>query len=192
MSPFGYVHFDVTRHYAEDGLFSVHNNEFQRDPLFRDAYARGVRASRGIDPGFAWRVHVALWAAATALRVPGDFVECGVNAGFLSSAIMHRLSWSDVPRTFYLIDTFSGPVFEHFSDRELQLGRAALAQELLAAGAYVTDLERVRANFAEWPNTMLVQGVIPDILPNLPLKTIAFLHIDLNCAHPECAALEHF
>jgi hypothetical protein len=37
------------------------------------------------------RVHVGQWAAACAAKLDGDFVECGVNRGFLSSSIMaHR------------------------------------------------------------------------------------------------------
>jgi Methyltransferase domain len=188
----GFVRFDVRRDYAQDGLFTVHNDDFRRDPLFRAAYTRGVEASRGVDPEFDWRVHVALWAAAAALRVPGDFVECGVNAGFLSSAIMRRLNWATLPRRFFLIDTFSGPVFEQFSDEEVRMGKAGLARKLLSQGAYVTDLDRARTNFAEWANTVVVQGAVPDILPSLSIDQVAFLHVDMNCAYPERAALEHF
>ena len=192
MSRIGYVRFDAARHYAQDGLFTVHSEEFRRDPQFRAAYARGIKASWGVDPAFEWRAHVALWAAATALRTPGDFVECGVNAGFLSSAIMHRLNWASVPRRFYLIDTFSGPVIVQFSPEELKLGKADLSKELLSRGAYVTDLDRVQANFAEWPNAVVVQGPVPEVLVTLEIPHVAFLHIDLNCAYPECAALTHF
>lgn len=97
-------------HYARDGLFTVHNQSFRGDPIFGQAYTRGVKASDGVDPEMEWRVHVALWAGGIAVRVPGDFVECGVNAGFVSSAIMQRLDWGRVAKRFYLIDTFNGPV----------------------------------------------------------------------------------
>jgi hypothetical protein len=86
--------------YAQDGLFTFNNSHFVRDPAFQAAYRRGVQASRGVDPKMEWRVHIALWAARRALQVPGDFVECGVNAGFLSSAIMHHLTWQGVAKTF--------------------------------------------------------------------------------------------
>jgi hypothetical protein len=178
--------------YVQDGLCTVHPAQFQRDPAFRAAYNRGVQASRGMDPQFEWRVHTALWAAQTALRVPGDFVECGVNAGFISSAIMQRLNWNAVARRFYLIDTFAGPVLSQFSPEEVLKERLSIAEDALQAGAYVTDLERIRANFAEWPNALPVQGVIPDVLPSLGIETVAFLHIDMNCALPERAALEFF
>ena len=179
-------------HYARDGLFTVHNQSFRSDPVFAQAYARGVQASDGVDPEMEWRVHVALWAAVNAARVPGDFVECGVNAGFVSSAIMQRLDWGRVPKRFYLIDTFDGPVVTQFSAKEVGLGRLQLAEAAIKQGAYVTDLDRVRANYAEWPNLEVVQGVVPAVLPGLGIEKVAFLHLDMNCAYPERAALEHF
>src|ERR1700722_18401497 len=81
-------------------------------------------------------------SGATSLHVPGDFVECGVNAGFISSAIMRHLSWNALDRRFHLIDTFSGPVFDQYSPEEVARGRRSIARDALAAGSYVTDLAR--------------------------------------------------
>jgi hypothetical protein len=86
--------------YAQDGMFTIHNSDFQRDPNFVRAYARGLTAANQMDYNWHWRVHVALWAARAAARLPGDFVECGVNRGFLSSAIMEDLNWNALDRTF--------------------------------------------------------------------------------------------
>ncbi|MFO1082638.1 MAG: hypothetical protein U1E23_18685 [Reyranellaceae bacterium] len=60
------------------------------DEVFKQAYARGVQAA-GRDYRWQWRVHIGLWAARHAAHPPGDFVECGVNRGFLSSSIMQML-----------------------------------------------------------------------------------------------------
>jgi hypothetical protein len=190
----GYVVFNTRspRGYAQDGLFTMHSDHFRRDKAFRAAYERGVKAGQGLDPAMEWRVHVALWAASTASRAAGDFVECGVNAGFVSSAIMESLDWRNSGKKFYLIDTFSGPVLSQYSPREIASGRDVVAKSALAAGAYVTDLERVRANFAEWPNAIVVQGTVPDVLDTLRFGQVAFLHLDMNCALPERAALEFF
>ena len=84
--------------YAHDGLATIHNDHFRQLPGFRAAYGRGVEAGHGVDPAFEWRVHVALWAAKASLRAAGDFIECGVNAGVISSAIMHRLGWGHLDR----------------------------------------------------------------------------------------------
>lgn len=184
--------FRLRGRYSQDGLVTVHSDHFRTDPAFREAYGRGLLASSGVDPGFEWRVHVALWAARTALRVHGDFVECGVNAGFISSAIMQKLRWNTVSRRFYLIDTFAGPVLEQYSQQEIQHGRLTLAKKALEAGAYVTDMDRVRTNFAEWGNAILVQGSVPEVLAQTDIKLVAFVHIDMNCALPERAAFDFF
>ena len=188
----GYAVFRTRNRYLEDGLFTIHNDHFRRDPAFQEAYIRGLKASNSVDPAFEWRVHVALWAAAASLHVPGDFVECGVNAGFISSAIMRHLRWNTVDRRFYLIDTFSGPVLDQYSPEEIARGRLSIAEQALAAGSYVTDLARVRANYSEWPSAVIVQGAIPEVLPALDIGAVAFLHIDMNCAYPERMALEFF
>jgi hypothetical protein len=188
----GYTVFNTRNRYARDGLFTLHSDHFRHDPAFQAAYARGVQASHGFDPKMEWRTHVALWAASTALRAAGDFVECGVNAGFVSSAIMQSLDWRGVPRNFYLIDTFTGPVLSQYSPVEIERGRIDTARSALAAGAYVTSLDRVRANFSEWPGAVVVQGTVPDVLHSLDFERVAFLHLDMNCALPERAALEYF
>lgn len=190
----GYVVFNTRspHGYARDGLFTMHRAPFLREGAFRQAYARGVKASHGVDPKMEWRTHIALWAASMALRAEGDFVECGVNAGFVSSAVMHALGWNRAGRRFFLIDTFSGPVLSQYSAVEIERGRVETAKAALAAGAYVTDLARVRANFAEWPSALVVPGAVPDVLGTLDFGPVAFLHLDMNCALPERSALEFF
>jgi hypothetical protein len=137
-------------------------------------------------------LHVALWVASSALCVPGDFIECGVNKGFISSAIMQALNWEAVPKRFYLVDTFAGPVISQFSAGEIQNGSRQAAEDRMDAGAYETNIASVRANFAEWPNAILVPGQVPDILPQVNCQRVAFLHVDMNCAYPERQAIAHF
>ena len=126
------------------------------------------------------------------LSVWPDVAECGVNAGFISSAIMQRLDWRNIQKRFYLVDTFSGPVLTQYSQEEIAAGRVNFAEDAIARGAYVTDLERVRANYSEWPNVEILQGVVPEALGNLAVEKVAFLHLDMNCAYPERAALQYF
>ena len=104
---------------------------------------------------------------------------------------MRRLDWKTVDRCFYLIDTFAGPVREQFSAGEIVSG-LKVAERAIAAGAYVTDLDRVRANYSEWPNIKIIQGAVPGVLRTLRMERVAFLHLDMNCAYPEREALEHF
>lgn len=188
----GYELFNTRQYYSHDGLFTSNNDQFRHGSAFKAAYARGVAASCGVDPHIEWRVHVALWAAAAAVRLPGDFVECGVNAGFTSSAIMHGLNWRTVDKRFYLIDTFTGPVLAQYSREEIDQGVVTIVKDAISAGAYVTDFDRIHANYSEWPGAELVKGVVPDVLGTLHIGNVAFLHIDMNCAHAERTALEFF
>ena len=179
--------------YAQDGLVSVHNHDFMGDPVFRRAYARGMKALAGHDDyRWHWRIHVGLWAASTAKRIDGDFVECGVNRGFLSSAIMQHLDWDTLGRTFWLLDTFAGLDERFVSQRERHAGAMERNREELASGFYVSGPQSVVDNFSEWQRVRIIVGAIPETLPQVTAQRIAYLHLDMNCAPPEVAAIEHF
>ena len=184
--------FDSRRFYGRDGLFTYHNDRFRHKAPFTAAYQRAIDASAGFDPQFEWRIHIALWAARLALRVPGDFVECGVNAGFVSSALMKSLNWNSLGRSFYLVDTFAGPPLDQYSPDEIATGARTKAEQAIASGGYVTDLDRIRSNFAEWPTARVTPGRVPDVLGAVAATQVAFLHVDMNSAAPEQATLEHF
>jgi hypothetical protein len=170
--------------FDSDGLITIHNHDFLSDPEFKRAYQRGVAAAG--DYRWYWRVHVGLWAAATAARLEGDFVECGVNRGFLSSAIMEYLDWAQTGKTFYLLDTFGGLDEQQVGDASEKLRN----EKHLDQGFYVTDLESVKANFAEWSNVRIIQGAVPRTLQQIEAAAIAYLHLDMNAAAPEVAAFE--
>ncbi len=179
--------------YAQDGLISVHSHAFMQDPAFVRAYARGVKAIGGNDSyRWHWRVHIGLWTAGMASRLDGDFVECGVNMGFLSSAVMEYLDWNSLDRDFYLLDTFTGLDERFVSESERTAGAAQKNAENLRRGFYVQRADRVRANFAEWPRARIVEGAIPETLEQVSVSQIAYLHLDMNCAPPEVAALTYF
>jgi hypothetical protein len=179
--------------YAQDGLISVHNHDFMRDPRFERAYARGVKALGGKDRYvWHWRAQIGLWVADTASRLEGDFVECGVNYGFLSSAIMEMLDWNSRQKTFYLLDTFTGLDPRFVTSKEASGDALVKNREHLEDGFYVSGVESVRHNFAEWRNARIIQGTVPETLAEVDSARIAYLHLDMNCAPPEIAAAEHF
>lgn len=175
--------------YDFDGLLSIHNHDFMNDEEFLAAYSRGTQAT-GRDYEWYWRVHIGLWAARSAVRVEGDFVECGVNLGFMSSAIMHHLKWGGDGRMFYLLDTFSGFDERFVSAKEREAGILEKNNKDWGAGFYTDNVARVRENFSEWTNVKIVVGSIPETLCEISSEKIAFLHIDLNCSPPEVGAME--
>jgi hypothetical protein len=179
--------------YATDGLISVHSHAFMQDAAFNQAYARGVRAVGGTDSyQWHWRIHIGLWAAKVASHLQGDFVECGVNKGFLSSAIMDYLDWNSLDRDFYLLDTFSGLDERFVSDGEQKSGTLRRNAEKLRSGFYVTGAADVRANFSQWPRAHIIEGSVPETLDQVAACNVAYLHLDMNCAPPEVAALTYF
>ena len=177
--------------YDQDGLRSIHNHEFVDDPAFRKAYERGVSAA-GDDYRWHWRVHVGLWVAACAARLKGDFVECGVNRGFLSSAIMDYLDWDSLGKHFYLLDTFRGLDERFVSSADRASGAVEKNRKSVESGFYVQGIEEVRANFSQWKNVSLIEGSIPGTLPQVHAEKIAYLHLDMNCSPPEVAAIQFF
>ncbi len=177
--------------YKHDGLYSIHNHDFMISSDFLTPYKRGIEAA-GQDYQWYWRVHMGLWAARSSFRVAGDFVECGVNRGFLSSAIMKALDWDASGRTFYLLDTFAGLDDRFVSETEKVAGVLDRNARDINSGFYTKNLQEVINNFSEWKNIAIVAGTIPETLDKVTSEKIAFLHIDLNCALPEVAALECF
>jgi hypothetical protein len=179
--------------YANDGLVSFHRRAFLEDPDFQRAYQRGAKALGPQDwYQWEWRVHIALWVAQNASRLDGDFVECGVSYGFLSSAVMEYLDWDRLGKTFYLLDTFAGIDPRYITDVEREEGALKRSAASLRTGIYVNSVDSVRANFAEWKNLRIIVGPVPETLEQVDARAIAYLHIDMNCAPPEVAALRFF
>ncbi|MDR2186694.1 MAG: TylF/MycF family methyltransferase [Azonexus sp.] len=180
----------VERPYQHDNLVSRHNHDFMSDPRFIKAYARGVKAT-GADYQWYWRVHIGLWAARTAAKHQGDFVECGVNYGFLSSAIMEDLDWNNTGRKFYLLDTYAGIDDRYLSAHEKIAGVSDRSRQSIENGFYTTNIDAVKNNFSEWPGAVIVQGAVPDTLVEINSTEITYLHLDMNCVLPEVAALDY-
>jgi hypothetical protein len=176
--------------YNQDGLISIHNHDFMFDPAFITVYQRGVQAA-GQDYSWHWRVHIGLWAAFSASKLDGDFVECGVNRGFMSSAIMKFLDWDSLNKNFYLLDTFCGLDPRYVSEVEVKAGALKKNQEHLETAFYVSNVESVKSNFSEWKNVRIIKGPIPETLGQVDAQYVAFLHMDLNCSPPEVAALAY-
>ena len=180
--------------YNADNL-CVHNKgaNFLQDERFRAAYNRGMFSGhkigrrKGTDLHIEWRIHTLLWAAGQAVKLGGDFVECGVNTGIFSLAICEYLKFNTLDKHFYLFDTFAGIPKEQVNETERNLGRMSRLNNL-----YEECFEVAKRNFAEFPRAVLVQGRVPDTLTKAPISEVCFLSIDMNIVEPEIAAIEYF
>lgn len=182
--------------YAFDSLAVWHKSvDFMQDPRFIAAYQRGMDSGHHIarpvgsreDIHIEWRVHVILWAAQHAVKLEGDFVECGVNTGMFSLAICDYLDFARVPKRFYLFDTYRGLPEEQVSVEEEVLGTIEHH-----AHSYSECYDLAQRNFAPYPNAILVRGKVPDTLPGAGIGRVCYLSIDMNIVAPEVAAIEYF
>ena len=132
-----------------------------------------------------WNLQTVLSAAKQTLQVEGDFVELGVYRGHTTACLADYLEFQTRPKTWFLYDTFDG-----IPDDQLDEGWAEKNQSAYR-GANTATFEEVSGRFSAFPNIQVIQGRVPEILaePTTPDK-IAFLHMDLNNATAEVAALD--
>lgn len=183
---FGYLYnsyrniFSAT--YNEDGLRAYKNVGFMKEPDFTNAYAVGLKQDNILKVP-KWRAHVGFWAGHHAVQLNGDFVECGVNKGFLSAAIMDYINFNAFPdKKFYLFDTFEGVPRERVPNGE----KAAFWTKYNDCYDFVVE------SFSSYQNVEIVRGIIPDSLSLVDIERVAYISIDMNYSVPERAALEHF
>lgn len=189
--------------YSADSLHVVGKNlDFLADPRFIQAYQRGMSSGHKIgrpkgstlDIHVEWRVYTCCWAASQASRLPGDFVECGVNTGICSLAICEYLNLAqpttpettNKDRMFWLFDTFEGIPEDQMTNEEK-------AHSLRQNEKFYEDCwDLACRNFAPYPNTRLVRGRVPESLHTVSIERVAYLSIDMNIVEPEIAAIEFF
>jgi hypothetical protein len=149
--------------YNEDGLATQNRADFQRDKDFIKAYETALKYNAAAQYQMKWRAHTCCWAAMNAIKLGGDFVECGVSRGFLSRVVLEH---AKPTARFYLLDAWDNRM------------------------GYSDEYETVKASFADFKNVELIRGEIPGTLDMIKSKKIAYLSIDLNTAKAETETLE--
>ncbi len=173
--------------YATDDLYTFHNADFMKDPLFIESYelAKKVDAKHCLRKNdIPWRMHVLYWAGNYVKNIPGDFVDCGVNTGFCARSLMHYISFEKLDKKYFLLDTFGGLDPKYSTEKELEIHKTM---------HYDTqDLhETVKKTFAGF-NAEIIKGTVPETLPLVKTDALCFLHLDMNAALPEVSALDYF
>lgn len=161
-------------YYAADNLIVfARNNSMLDDAAFFQAWERNAESDS--DKAIIWRRYVLACAAYHCVQLDGDFVECGAYTGAGVKTVMDYLGGVDFPKTFWAYDAFEhDETMEHHSmpDHSPQL------------------LDRVKQKFDGYDQVRIVPGLIPGSFDgNLP-ERVAYLHIDMNQATAEIAALE--
>jgi hypothetical protein len=177
--------------YNADGMATFHNSEFLRDPRFVRAYRFGMRttATHRLDLHIEWRAWIAIWAAEQALRVSGDFVECGVNTGILAGTIADWTGFGGrTDRAMWLVDTYDGLPEDQIDANERAIGLQAYNAEYKSRDNHTIVVDK----FAPFSNVRIVKGRVPEALSEVNVSRVAYLSLDMNIAFPEIAAARHF
>lgn len=171
--------------FEEDGLYTIHNCDFIKDERFIKSYeaAKTTQSWGGLD--IRWRAYMVAWAANKCSDLEGDFVECGVNRGGSAMMAIQYVDFKNLNKTFYLLDTYKGIDERFVTQSEKEKGAPM-------AGRYSECYEAVVETFKDFSNVKIVRGAVPDTLPQVPSKKIAYLSIDMNNRVPEIAAAEYF
>ena len=169
--------------YNDDGLACSMSCDCLNDELFLNSYELGKRTGSWGDSNIHWRAYVVCWAAHRAKSLEGDFVECGVNRGGYSRAVINYVDFPSLPKKFYLLDTFQGLSADLISDAERARG--------VKPGGYEECFDAVVETFKGF-NVEIIRGTIPDTLDKVKTDKVCYLSIDMNCAAPEIAAAQFF
>lgn len=167
------------RNFAGDMLIALERNMgFMADPGF--VAAVDAQQPNAQEASLLWRLHVLCWCAQNALRLDGDFVECGVFRGYMTAVAAQFLDFGSRAKRWHLYDTFEG-----IPTAQLDPGHGNPG-EYLDPGLHGAVVRR----FAAYPNITVHRGRVPEVLHDSAPPRIAFLHLDMNSSKAELGALE--
>lgn len=161
--------------FTGDNLFTFGRNlSFLQDEPFMKAFQKHTETD--IEKSIIWRNYVLAWAAKRAMNLPGDFADCGCYKGITAHILCDYIDFANSDKQFYLYD-----LFEH----EETMNHHSMPEHS------ATLYEQVCARFDDMSNVHVIKGAIPESLDILePPGDIAFIHIDMNNADAEIAALD--
>jgi O-methyltransferase len=159
--------------FASDSLIAYGRNlSFMGDSALMNAIKK---SDDPVAAGIVWRTTVLVWAARHGLRLNGDFVECGAYKGTTARIIYDALGLDKIDKYYWLYDTFLLPEI----DKNKHLDAAA-------EGLYPGVVQL----FMDAPRVRIIKGYVPESFKQGTPSEISFMHIDMNNASPEIAALE--
>jgi hypothetical protein len=162
--------------FTGDNLFTFGRNlGFLEDHAFMAAREKHVETE--IEKAIIWRNYVQCWAAKSVLarKIPGDFVDCGCYKGISVGIVCDYVDFLHSGRNYYLFD-----LFEH----DDSMVHHAMPEH--GSGLF----DQVKNRFAAYPNVTVTKGFVPQVLDEVPIGSISFLHVDLNNAPAEIGALD--
>ena len=168
--------------FISDGLATWKKTlPFLEYPRFVDLVAH--HASLLPIPNWHWNLQTVVWAIEQTRNLEGDFVELGVFRGHTTLFCAELVGFRDWPKTWWLYDTFEGIPADQLDAGWAEKNDAAYGPEMFS-------FEEVRDRLAHIPNIRVIKGRVPEVLDQQLPEAISFLHMDMNNATAEIAALE--
>jgi hypothetical protein len=161
-------------HFADNLFTWGRNNSMFDDQEFITSWNKNAETDS--DKAIVWRRYILACAAYHCVQLDGDFVECGAYTGVGIKTVVDYLGGPEFPKTFWGYD-----LFEH----DVSMAHHSMPEH----GPQLFD--RVKEKFASYKNVRILRGAIPQVFSGNSPEKIAYLHIDLNEAPAELAALEH-
>ena len=179
-------HFGSPTTYDTDGILTCNNCDFIKEKKFEKAYIAAQDTKPW--PGFTlqWRVYIVCWFANHIKNLEGDYVECGVNTGAYSRAVIDYIDFNSTGKTFYLLDTFDG-----FPDGQINEEEKKNGISYYEGDHYKNVFEQVLETFKSF-NVKVIKGTVPETLSQCKAEKIVYLSIDMNASFPEIACAEYF
>jgi O-methyltransferase len=160
-------------HFSDNFLTWGRNNSMLEDDIFVKSWNNNIESES--DKAIIWRRYILACAAFHCVQLEGDFVECGCYMGVGVKTIVDYLGGREFPKKFWAYDLFehlptmlNHPMPEHSPD------------------LYAKTVRK----FADYPQVIVLRGKIPDVFSDGAPDKISYLHIDLNQAPAEIAALD--
>jgi hypothetical protein len=162
------------RDFSQDGLTTSRFRQFQYDEKFQEAKAKTIQQV-GIDFEIDWRAHVFLWCLKSTQNLPGWAVELGTGKAWMFTMALNHPEIDNLGKVC-LIDRFSTSAVDKVTGAQLPG---------TSHQSYSDNPNSLVARFAKHKGVQITQGELPDVLGDLDLPQIRFLHVDLNAADPE-------
>lgn len=172
--------------YDTDSLCTSNNCDFIRDERFIRAYDAALQTSPWEGFTLQWRVYIVCWLADMVKNLKGDYVECGVNTGAYSRALIEYIKFEELDKVLYLLDTFDG-----FPESQINESERAIGVNEYGGNHYKNVYEEVKKTFSAF-RVKIIKGMVPDTLTQCTAESICYLSIDMNAVKPEIAAAEYF
>lgn len=172
--------------YSDHDLTTNKNLDWFKNDHFQKAYQLS-KDTESWNVDFPWRAYIVYSYAKYAMKLEGDFVECGVNRGAFARGLIEYANFANNPsKKMILFDTFEGIVPEQLTGEEIHQLKKNDGYK-----SYEDTYDYVKELFKEY-NVTIIKGVVPESLNRINIDKVAYLSIDMNCVYPEREALSFF